>query len=511
MRKIGMTRLLRTGNFVLAFLLVSIFASQCFAQSPAQSSKNSARESRQYMEMMNGIFDFVQKNYVDEVDPAVLYRGALKGMLESLEDPYTLYLDTSTMRSLSDTTEGKFGGVGLSISKPYESTPDKPAYVEVASPIEDTPGFRAGIVAGDLIISVDGTDTSEITMEEVLGKLRGKVGESVDLVIRRGKAMEFPVSLIRDYIEVPTVKYGTIASPTNAGRLHEQPVLYGYIRIIEFTPLTAERVQEALDSFGKTISALIIDVRNNPGGLITSVADVADKFIDSGPIVTTKSRIAYENSVFTASPKKTTFKGLPIIVLINKGSASASEILAGALKDNHLAYLVGQRTYGKGSVQQVMPLSATDGIKMTMARYYTPSDTNIDKIGIPPDREVLYPDLGEEGEKEFADLLKNDDIAKYVDAHAAMSEADIAAFAKRLAKKYPHIDERTLRKLTRNQVDRTKPAALYDLDYDIQLGAALDILGKESFTTLVRATKTLKELQEEAEAQKAAEEKPAKK
>ncbi|MDE7392599.1 MAG: peptidase S41, partial [Treponemataceae bacterium] len=145
MRRIGMARLLRVGNFVLAFLLVSIFASQCFAQSSAQSSKNSARESRQYMEMMNGIFDFVQKNYVDEVDPAVLYRGALKGMLESLEDPYTLYLDTSTMRSLSDTTEGKFGGVGLSISKPYESTPDKPAYVEVASPIEDTPGFRAGI------------------------------------------------------------------------------------------------------------------------------------------------------------------------------------------------------------------------------------------------------------------------------------------------------------------------------------------------------------------------------
>ena len=505
MRKIEMSRLLRGGHFVLAFLLVSIFASQCFAQSAVQSSKNTARDSRQYMEMMNGIFDFVQKNYVDDVDPAVLYRGALKGMLESLEDPYTLYLDTSTMRSLSDTTEGKFGGVGLSISKPYESTPDKPAYVEVASPIEDTPGFRAGILAGDLIISVDDTDTSEITMEEVLGKLRGKVGETVNLVIRRGKAMEFPVSLVRDYIEVPTVKYGTIASPANSH------VTYGYIRIIEFTPLTAERVQEALDSFGKSVAALIIDVRNNPGGLITSVADVADKFIDSGPIVTTKSRIAYENSVFTASPKKTTFKELPIVVLINKGSASASEILAGALKDNHLAYLVGQRTYGKGSVQQVVPLSATDGIKMTMARYYTPSDTNIDKIGIPPDREVLYPELGEAGEKEFADLIKNDDVAKYVDAHANMSEADIAAFAKTLAKKYPHIDERTLRKLTRNQVTRLKPAMLYDLDYDMQLHAALDILAKENFASLVRTTKTLKELQEEAGTQKAGEERTAKK
>ncbi len=486
---------------IFTFVLLSVFASQCFAESSATSANNAARESRQYMEMMYGIFDFVQKNYVDEVDPAVLYRGALKGMLESLNDPYTLYLDTSTMRNLTDTTEGKFGGVGLSISKPYESTPDKPAYVEVASPIEDTPGFRAGIQTGDLIISVDGTDTSEITMEEVLGKLRGKVGEKVDLLIRRGKNMEFPVTLVRDYIEVPTVKYGMI-EPSVTNR-------YGYIRIIEFTPNTAERVQEALDSFKDTVSALIIDLRNNPGGLITSVADVADKFIDEGPIVSTKSRIAYENSVFTASPKKTTFKGLPIIVLINKGSASASEILSGALKDNHLAYLVGQRTYGKGSVQQVLPLSATDGIKMTMARYYTPSDTNIDKIGIPPDREVLFPELGEEGEKEYAEFIKNDDVAKYVDAHANMTEADIVAFAKTLTKKYPHIDERTFRRLTRNQVNRTKPAPLYDLDYDIQLNAALDILAKENFATLVKNTKTLKELQQEAEAQKTAEDKVA--
>ena len=494
-----MNTIIRKVFSVFAFIVLSVFASQCFAESGAASANNAARESRQYMEMMYGIFDFVQKNYVDDVDPAVLYRGALKGMLESLNDPYTLYLDTSTMRNLTDTTEGKFGGVGLSISKPYESTPDKPAYVEVASPIEDTPGFRAGIQAGDLIISVDGTDTSEITMEEVLGKLRGKVGEKVDLLIRRGKNMEFPVTLVRDYIEVPTVKFGTITTDDT----------YGYIRIIEFTPNTAERVQEALDSFKDIISALIIDLRNNPGGLITSVADVADKFIDSGPIVSTKSRIAYENSVFTASPKKTTFKGLPIIVLINKGSASASEILSGALKDNHLAYLVGQRTYGKGSVQQVLPLSATDGIKMTMARYYTPSDTNIDKIGIPPDREVLFPELGEDGEKEYAEFIKNDDVAKYVEAHPGMTEADIAAFAKTMVKKYPHIDERTFRRLTRNQANRTKPAPLYDLDYDIQLNAALDILAKENFAALVKNTKTLKELQQEAEAQKAAEDKVA--
>ena len=495
-----MVRLCKKINFILAFFLLSIFASQCFAESSASSSKNTAKESRQYMEMMNGIFDFVQKNYVDEVAPAVLYRGALKGMLEALEDPYTLYLDTSTMRSLNDTTEGKFGGVGLSISKPFESTPDKPAYVEVASPIEDTPGFRAGILAGDLIISVDGTDTSEITMEEVLGKLRGKVGEKVDLVIRRGKNMEFPVTLVRDYIEVPTVKYGTIVPPSLAS------AKYGYIRIIEFTPNTAERVQEALDSFGKTIGALIIDLRNNPGGLITSVADVADKFIDNGPIVSTKSRIAFENSVFTASPRKTTFtKGTPIIVLINKGSASASEILSGALKDNHLAYLVGQRTYGKGSVQQVLPLSATDGVKITMARYYTPSDTNIDKIGIPPDREILFPKLSETGEKQYIELIKGDEIKTYVEQHPNMDEKTIASYANTLKAKYTEIDSGSLRKLTRNEVNRTKGTMLYDLDYDVQLNEAIKILETEDFVKLVKSTKTLKELQEEATEKSSAE------
>lgn len=487
-------RVRRACAFGAAFLVLTVFASQCFAQSAATSA-SSSQLSKQYMELMNGVFDFVQRNYVDDVDPAVLYHGALKGMLEALNDPYTLYLDSNAMRSLNDTTGGAFGGVGLSISKPYESSPDKPAYVEVASPIEDTPGFRAGIIAGDLIISVDGTDTSEITMEEVLSKLRGKVGESVDLVIRRGKTMEFPVTLVRAMIEVPTVKYGTISERTELGTV-------GYIRIIEFTPNTAQRVQDAIDSFKKPkIGSLIIDLRNNPGGLITSVADVADKFIDSGPIVTTKSRLSFENSVFTATPRKTTFpKCIPIVVLINRGSASASEILSGALKDDHLAYLVGERTYGKGSVQQVLPLSATDGLKITMARYYTPSDTNIDKIGIPPDREVLFPPLGEEGEAEYTKMLKEDDLAKYVAEHPNMTERDISAYAKTLHKKYAHIDERTFRKLLRNQVRRTEPAMLYDLDYDVQLNAALDILAKEDFAALVKNTKTLKELQEESAA-----------
>ncbi len=488
-----MKKLLRTFNSVLIFTIASVFASQCFAQSSTEQNS----QSKQYMELMNGVFDFVERNYVDEIDPAVLYRGALKGMLEALNDPYTLYLDSNYFRNLSDTTKGTFGGVGLSISKPFESTPEKPAYVEVASPVEDTPGFRAGIVAGDLIISVNGIDTSTITMDEVLDKLRGPVGETVDVVIRRGKNIEFPVTLKRAVIEVPTVKYGTIPD-TAAGTV-------GYIRIIEFTPQTAERVQQGLNSFKKeNISGLIIDLRNNPGGLITSVADVADKFIDNGPIVSTKSRLSFENQVFTASPSKTTFKkNIPIVVLINKGSASASEILSGALKDYHLGYLIGQRTYGKGSVQQVLPLSSTDGIKITMARYYTPSDTNIDKVGIPPDLEVLFPVLNEDGEKQYADLIKGNEIEQYVESHPKMSEKAIAAYADVLKNKYPDIDSGSLRKLVRNEVNRTVGTMLYDLDYDIQLNEALKVLAmpKSSYDNMLKNTKTLKELQDEASAQ----------
>ena len=464
------------------------------------SQSEKALKTRQYTEMMRSVFTFVEQNYVDEVDPTVLYEGAMKGIMDALGDPYTVYLDTSQMRSMTDTTVGNFGGVGLSISKAPVSTPEKPAYVEVVSPIENTPGWKAGIQAGDLILSIDGTNTADITMDEVLALLRGEVGKSVKVHMKRGKNMEYDVTLVRAIIEVPTVKYEMIGSDI------------GYLRIIEFTPQTPERVQEALDSFAKSgYKSLIIDLRNNPGGLITSVVSVADKFIDSGTIVSTKSRLQSENMSFTAKKGNTTApRNMPIVVLINKGSASASEILSGALKDDHLAYLVGENTYGKGSVQQVIPLNLNnDGIKLTTARYYTPSDSNIDKVGIPPDREVLFPVLSEEEEKTYLKIFQSDEISKYVEAHPNMTQADIAAYAKTLKKTY-NLEERVLRKLVSNEVYRTKTQPLYDLDFDIQLVAAIDILRKESFPSLMRKTKTISELQQEAK-QKAEKEKKAEK
>ncbi len=474
-----------------AFLLCT---SQCFAESSVEN--DSKITSFQYVKKLNSVFDFVQQNYVDEIDPKILYEGALKGMLDAIGDPYTLYLDEDYMRDLSDTTSGSFGGVGLSISKAAESTPGKPAYVEVASPIEDTPGAKAGIQAGDLITAIDGLPTPSMTMNEVLQHLRGEIGTPVTVTILRGSSMKFDVTLIRALIEVPTVKYGMI-----------EGTKIGYARLIQFTPDTAQRLQDALDSFEKNgYKGLIIDLRDNPGGLITSAVDVADKFIDNGPIVSTKSRLLFENSQFSANKEKTTVKnGIPIVVLINKGAASASEIVSGALKDYHLAYLVGERTYGKGSVQQVIPLSNTDGIKITMARYYTPSDMNIDKIGIPPDEEVKnLAEFSEEEEKLYVDMIKSEVINKAAESKPNMTEADIAVAAAKIAKDYP-LNERLIRRLIRIQVQKTQPAALYDLDYDLQLNAAIKAVQNKDFTTMLKNTKTLRQLQEEAEDAKAAE------
>ena len=471
--------------FVMAaeLLLLTIGASQCFAQSQSGTSSVRSVKERQYLEIINSLYYYIQQNYVEDVDPEVLYQGALRGMLQSLDDPYSLYMPKEDWRSISDTTTGSFGGVGLSITKSAESTPDKPAYVEVAQPIDDSPGARAGIQPGDKIIKIDGVDTSTITINDVLGKLRGTVGEPVTVTIRRGKNMEFDCTLVRAIIENPTVKYGMIRDT-------------GYIRISEFSTTTAAHVQEALDSFKKDgYTSLIIDLRNNGGGLLSAAVDIGDKFIDNGTIVATKSRISYENTVYTASSRKTTVdKNIPLIVLVNRASASASEILAGALKDTRRAYLVGERTFGKGSVQVPTQLIDDDGFKITVAKYYSPSDVNIDKIGIPPDREVKYADFTDEEEKAYAALMESDEVAAYVEEHPDLTEDDIGAYAVRLQEKY-NVDLRILRKVVRNEVDRTRPSRLYDLDYDLPLNAALDIFRSENFKALMAKAKTLKEIQ----------------
>ncbi|MBQ6567738.1 MAG: S41 family peptidase [Treponema sp.] len=471
-------------KFVFFYAVVSVSASQCFAQSSAVTADKKAQRDREYLEIINSLYYYIQQNYVDEVDAEKLYEGALKGMIESLGDPYSQYLSKDDWRSLSDTTVGTFGGVGLSITKPTENKPDKPAYVEVAQPIDDSPGAKAGIQPGDFIVKIDGTDTSTLTMNEVLDRLRGTVGEPVTVTIKRGKKMEFDCTLVRALIENPTVKYGMIRDSL-------------YIRLSEFGSTTADKVKDALDKHRRSYKSIILDLRNNGGGLLTAAYNIADMFIDDGVIVSTKSRIAYENSVYTAAKRNTEVPAeIPVIVLINGASASASEILAGALKDARRAYLVGEKSFGKGSVQIPTPLINNDGFKITVAKYYSPTDVNIDKVGIPPDREVSSPEMTDEESEAFSKLMSEDTIEKYVEEHPGMSEAAIASYAKQLQKTYK-LDLRIIRKMVRNQVQRTQKSPLYDLDYDLQLNAALGIFEEEDYGALMSQAKDLKQLETE--------------
>jgi len=447
---------------------------------------NSTPQSRRYSQTMQNVFDFIQKHYVDEVDPKVIFEGAMNGMFGALDDPYSVFLPESDMNDLNDTTQGSFGGVGLYINKPIERPDGKPPYVEVASPIEDTPGWRAGINPGDLIVEIDGEPTDKLTTDEVLARLRGAPGLDVRLLIRRGEKLEFPVTLTRAVIEVPTTKHAMIGDT-------------GYLKLLTFTPMTIDRARDALKEFkSKNYKSLILDLRNNYGGLLNSAVDISSLFLDGGIVVSTKSRILSENreynvrkSLFTVPPE------MPVIVLINRGSASASEIVAGALKDRGRAYLVGEKSYGKGSVQQVYPLDNV-GFKITTARYYTPSGVNIDKIGIPPDREINFPEYTEADGEKLNELIKANEIPAFVEKNPDAPDAQIETFARKLESSY-HLNLVLLKRLIRNEYNRTHIAPVYDLEYDVQLQEAVNIFKNGSYFNLMRNSKTLKALQEETE------------
>ena len=466
------------------FSAVSISVPKAFAEGQASSDQ----DMRRYFQIIESAYQFIVQNYVDEVDAKKLYQGAMKGMMEALGDPYSVFLDDASWNYLNDTTVvGKFGGIGLSIAKqaiPAKAAPDTPSYVEVFSVFDGTPGFKAGFKPGDLITKIEDETTAPLVISEAQAKLRGEPGTKVTMTIRRGEA-EFDVTVIRAVIEIPTVKSGLI--PTAKGNV-------AYLRIMEFSPSTFPRVKDAIKTFDAgAYRAMVIDLRSNPGGLLQSATQIADLFLDSGVIVSTKGRSEYENSVVNARADLAVPKDKPIVVLINKGSASAAEILAGALKDQKRAYLVGENSYGKGSVQQIIPVDDT-GFKLTMARYYTPSDENIDKTGIPPD--LVSPDLelSEAATLALQALANEASIEAWAKANPAATVADRNAYAATLKAAYPALQESLLRRLVRDELARTSTPPAFDLEFDTMLADALKVLDSPDFPAKVAATKTVKEL-----------------
>ena len=336
-------------------------------------SKNELYEK---IDLFGEVLEKINEEYVDEINQSESMDSAINGLLQSL-DPYSAYMSPEIFNDMQTETSGEFGGLGIEVS--MES-----GVVKVISPIDDTPAAKAGIKAGDYIVKIENIQVQGKTLSEAVDLMRGPVGSSIELTIRRrGEKKALKFNIIREIIEIQSVKADILENNI------------GYIRLTSFNENSSEQIQKNIKKLenNKNINAYILDLRNNPGGLLSQAIKISDFFLNNGEIVSTKSRKKSENRKWFAKKGDIT-NGKTIIVLINYGSASASEIVAGALKDHKRAIVIGENSYGKGSVQSIIPLKNDGAIRLTVAKYYLPSGKSISEVGVSPDIEI-----NEEGEK----------------------------------------------------------------------------------------------------------------
>jgi carboxyl-terminal processing protease len=345
------------------------------------------------LQVFTNILAIVQKNYVEDVTTDQLIEGAINGMLTSL-DPHSAYLTPDLYKELQVDTKGTFGGLGIEITI-------RNAVLTVVSPIEDTPAYRAGVKAGDQIIKIDGQFTKDMTLVEAVKKMRGPKGSKVVLSVKREGVNEiFDVSLLREVIKIQSVKSKTLDKG------------YGYIRVTQFQERTDSDIERVLEGWTKdtSLEGLVLDLRNDPGGLLTQAVKVADTFLDSGLIVYTDGRLENQKQKYYAR-RPGSYVDFPMVVLVNGGTASASEIVAGALQDHKRAVILGTQTFGKGSVQTILPLDDNSALRLTTAKYYTPSGRSIQATGIVPDivmENELLTKVGTNGRKGGTSLREED-------------------------------------------------------------------------------------------------------
>ena len=352
---------------LLCLMLVSPLA-EAAKQSKAQTED---ADTYELLNLFGEVMERAKVSYVEDVSDKKLIESAINGMLSSL-DPHSSFLDDQSFKYMSEQTKGKFGGLGIEVTM-------ENGVVKVVSPIDDTPASKAGLKPGDYITNIDGEAVMGMTLNDAVDKMRGKIGSKVKLTIRRINEKPLEVTLKREEIKIQSVKNSIKADDVV------------YIRISSFSEdvdtMTAKAIKDAKKKLGDKLKGVIIDVRNNPGGLLDQAVNVSDLFLDKGEIVSTRSRNEEDTVKYTAKEGDIA-KGLPIVVIINDGSASASEIVAGALQDHKRAIILGEKSFGKGSVQTVIPLGKYGAMRLTTARYYTPSGRSIQAKGIEPDIEV---------------------------------------------------------------------------------------------------------------------------
>ena len=384
------------GLIGIAFFVFAVF---WFAAEGIQTHLQAGTDKTyEELKIFSDILDIIEKNYVEPVDSQKLIRGAINGMLKSL-DPHSSFLLPNAYKELRIDTKGEFSGIGIVITMQENR-------LTVISPIEGSPAFEAGVKAGDLIIKVDGEDTKDMELWEAVKKMRGKKGTTVVITVgREGEPEPIEFTIVRDVIPLQSVRAFTLKPG------------YGYLRITNFRDRTYDDVVSALsklESKETPLKGLILDLRDNPGGLLEQAVKVADVFLDEGRIVSIKGRVGSHSKVYSAQEdeEKHTY---PIVLLINAGSASASEIVAGALQDHGRALILGTTSFGKGSVQAVEPLRDGSGLKLTIARYYTPNGNTIQAQGIKPDvivEERFIEDLDEEKQRH----IKEKDLKNHISA-----------------------------------------------------------------------------------------------
>jgi carboxyl-terminal processing protease len=360
---------------IITLAIIAIISLPACAQdnrTAGEQPKYDNSETYRQLNLFGDVFERVRAQYVEPVEDKELIENAINGMLTSL-DPHSSYLDEDSFEEMQVQTEGKFGGLGIEVTM-------ENGFVKVVSPIDDTPAYRAGVKAGDYITHIDGEQVMGMTLSEAVDKMRGTVGSPIEITVRReGEKEALTFNIVRDIIRIQSVR----------SRIYDDSI--GYIRITTFNQNTYDGLEEAVneikDKLGNRTLGYILDLRNNPGGLLEQAVAVSDAFLEKGEIVSTRGRNERDTKRDNATPGDMA-EGLPIVVMINGGSASGSEIVAGALQDHRRALLLGTKSFGKGSVQTVIPLMGHGAMRLTTARYYTPSGRSIQAEGIAPDIKV---------------------------------------------------------------------------------------------------------------------------
>lgn len=419
--------------------------------------------AHKYLEYFHQVYQMISSEYVDEPDNKKLFYGAIKGMIESLGDPFTRFLDEEATSELQEMTTGKFVGIGVEIAV-------KDGEIVVVSPIDNSPAMKAGIESGDIITKVNSESIKDKNLSEVIKNIKGLPGTKVSISVKReGFDDEIAYEIERAPIKIESTEFALIKEHNT-----------GYLRIKTFGSDTTSDVKKALEFFRNSkVNRLIIDLRFNPGGLLNAAVDISDFFLDKDTvIVSTKGRGENVREIVYKANNPSYYSG-EVIILVNKGSASASEILSGALKDNKRAILVGEKTFGKGSVQKTYSLDKELGIALTIAKYYTPSGAMIHGKGIMPDREVKYVDVAESDTEELKKISKDKLLNKFVTIKTEYNDSVKQEFRKFLKNSNIKITDKTADIILKREISKYHKNIPYDLEFDNQLITALEMFGKK--------------------------------